>query len=102
MAIRLDTVCVQGCNHFGPCNVDDAAARRVGIVVRADDSGVETHDRRGLHQVEGLALGHVADLRDIQQYDVAQFRGGAPVRTGWSNVTGSDDGDFRATHGSFL
>ena len=59
---------------------------------------VEADDRRGLHQVERLALGHVAGLRNIQQHDVAQLGGGAPMGGRGADVAGADDADLRSTH----
>ena len=45
---------------------DHVAVGRVGVVARADNIAVETHDRRGFHQIQGLAFGHVAGGRDVQ------------------------------------
>ena len=45
-----------------------------------------------------FAFGHVAGLRDIEQDDVAQLGGGAPVGGGGADVAGADDGDFGTTH----
>ena len=77
---------------------DDVAAGRVVVVVGADDVRVEAHDRRGLHQVERLALGHVLGLRNVQQHDVAQLGGGAPMGRRRADVAGADNGDLGTTH----
>ena len=45
-----------------------------------------------------FALGHVAGLRDIEQHDVAQFGGGAPMGGRRADVAGPDDRDLRPTH----
>ena len=63
---------------------------------------IEADDRRRLQQVEGLALGHVAGLRDVQEDDVAQLGGGAPMGGGGADVAGADDRDFRPSHVSNL
>ncbi len=72
---------------------------RVVVTGRADDIGVEAGDRRGLQEVEGLALGHALGLRDIQQDDIAQFGGRAPVGGRGPDVAGADD--RRSSHVSF-
>ena len=46
-------------------------ARDRGIVVAAGDLGVEALDRRGLGDVERLALRHAVE--DVEQDDVAEF-----------------------------
>ncbi len=63
--------------------------------------GVIAHDRTGLEQVQGLALGHGSSLGDVQEDDVAQFGRRTPVGGGRADVAGADDADFRASHGFF-
>ena len=75
---------------------DDVAARGVGVVVRADDPGVMTDDRRRLGQVETLALGQPLD--DVDEDDVGETRLGDPLGGGGADVAGSDDGDLVAGH----
>ena len=45
---------------------DHIAIGRIGIVVRTAQGTIVAHDRRGLHQVERFAFGHVFGLGDIQ------------------------------------
>jgi hypothetical protein len=57
---------------------------------------------QGLRQVEGLALGHAAGLRHIEQHDISEFHHGAPVGRGGTHITGSDDRNLCARHESHL
>ena len=72
----------------------DVAVGRGVVAGRADDHRVEAGDGRRLEEVEGLCLGHVFRLRDVQEDNVAQFRGGAPMRRGCADVARPDDREF--------
>ena len=79
---------------------DYVAVGGVLVAVGADDVAVVAFDGGGLHEVEGLALGHAFD--DVQQHDVAEFLGGGPMGAGGADVAGSDDGDLGSFgHGVF-
>ena len=71
-------------------------ARDGGIVVRADHLGVETVDRRGLGDVERLALGHA--FRDVEQDDVAEFLQSGEMREGAADLSCADERDLAARH----
>ena len=77
---------------------DHVGAGRVRIVVRAEHSGVMGDDRRGLGEVETLALGKTFD--DIDEHDVGQAGLGDALGGGRADVAGADDGDLVAGHGS--
>ena len=77
---------------------DDVAADGVFVVGGADDVGIEAHDGRSLAKVEAFAFGHVAGLGDIEEDDVSELGGGAPVGGGGADIAGADDGDFGTTH----
>ena len=76
---------------------DDVRARRVGVVVRADDPGVVADDRRGLGEVEALALRQALD--DVDEHDVGQAGLGDALGGRGADVAGADDGDLVAGHG---
>ena len=78
---------------------DDVTAGGVGPVGRASEAGIEPHDRRRLEEIERLAGGHALGRRNVEQNDVSEFGGGTPMGRGGSDVTGTDDGDLRASHG---
>ena len=74
-----------------------AVGRRL-VGSRAGDSRVESFDRRRLIEIERLALGHALDLWNIDQDNIAKFLAGCPMGGGGSNISGTNDADFRATH----
>ena len=75
---------------------DDVRAGRIGVVVRADDPRVVTDDRRGLGEVESLALRQ--PLHDVDEDDVGETRLGDPLRGRGADIAGTDDGDLVACH----
>jgi len=59
-------------------NHDDVAILGVGVVSGAHQPGIKAHDRRGLHQIEGLAAGMPSVCGMFEQDDIAQFAGRTP------------------------
>ena len=51
-----------------------------------------------VQQAMNLAFRHVACFRNVQKYDVSEFRRRAPMRTRGADVPGADDGDFSSSH----
>ncbi len=75
---------------------NDIGARQLGIIVRADDLGVKILDRRGLGDIERLALRHAFD--DVEQHDVAEFLQSDEQRQRAANLPGADQCDLVACH----
>ena len=71
---------------------DDVGPGGVLVVVRPEDARVGALDRRRLHDVEALALGHALD--DVDEDDVGQLAVGDPLRQRRPHVPGPDHGDF--------
>ena len=82
----------------GHAGGDDAYVRagQVGVVAGPLEQGVGAEHRRGLVQVEGLALWDAFD--DIDEDYVGQFLGRDPVGGGCAHVAGAYDAYF-FTHG---
>ena len=71
-----------------------------GIVVDAGEAGVEALDRRGLGDVETLALRNA--FGNIEQDDVAEFLEADQMGERAADHAGADEGDLVACHvGSF-
>ena len=77
---------------------DHIAIGCIGIVVRTAQGTIVAHDRRGLHQVERFAFGHVFGLGDIQQDHIPELSCGAPMGAGCPYVSSSNNTDFRSSH----
>lgn len=75
-------------HHVGPGD------RR--IVAGARELRVEAFDRRGLGDVQRLALGNAVD--DVEQHDVAQFLEAGEKGQGSADLAGTDEGDLAACH----
>ena len=76
---------------------DDVRAGGVGVVVRAGDPRIVADDRRGLGEVEALALRQPLD--DVDEDDVGQAGLGDALGGRGADVAGADDGDLVAGHG---
>ena len=75
-------------DHVGP--------GRLVVVVRPDDPRVVADDRRGLGEVEALALGQALD--DVHEDHVGETRLGDALRGGGADVPGADDRDLVPRH----
>ena len=75
---------------------DDVRAGRVGVVVRAEDPGVVTDDRRRFGEIEPLALRQ--PFHDVDEDDVGQTRLRDPLGCRGADVAGTDHGDLVACH----
>ncbi len=75
--------------HIGP---GDA-----GIIIGALERGILAEHRRRFRDVERLALRQT--LGDVEQDDVAQFFARGDMRQRAPDHAGTDEGDFRASHG---
>jgi hypothetical protein len=51
-----------------------------------------------LHQVEGFTSRHIFGLWDVQEDNITEFGCRTPMGTSRSNVSGSNDADFCASH----
>ena len=74
----------------------DVGALDAGVVVGAGELGVEAFDRRGLGDVERLALRHA--LGDVEQDDVAEFLEADEMGERAADLAGADQGDLVARH----
>jgi hypothetical protein len=78
---------------------DHVGARGVGVVVGADHARVGALDRRRLHDVEALALGHALD--DVDQDDVGQLAVGDTLGQRRPHVAAAHHRHF-SVHGFLL
>ena len=69
----------------------DVGALDGGVARRAGELGVEAGDRRGLGDVERLALGHAFD--DVEEDDVAEFLEADEMGERAADLTGADQRD---------
>ena len=74
----------------------DIGALDAGIVVDADEARIETFDRRGLGDVEPLALRNA--LGDVEQHDVAEILEADKVGERAADHAGADEGYLVACH----
>ena len=77
---------------------DDVGAGRVGVVVRPAHAHVVADDRRGLGEVERLALRQALD--DVDEHDVGEPGLRDALGGGGADVPCADDGDERMGHGA--
>ena len=68
-----------------------------GIGRGAGELGVEAGDRRGLGDIERLALGNALD--DVEQDDVAEFLEAGEMGERAADLPGADERDRRTGHG---
>ena len=74
------------------------SAPSIAVVgIGAGELGVEAVDRRGLRDVERLALRHA--LGDVEQDDVAQLLQADEVSQRAADLTGADQSNLVARHG---
>jgi hypothetical protein len=82
--------------HAGSDDADLGAVNRL-IGIGAGVVGVKTVDRRGLGDVEGLALGHA--LGDVEHHDVAQLLQPNEMGERAADLTGANQSNLVACHG---
>ena len=75
---------------------DDVGTSDDRIVVPAGEFRVETLDRRGLRDIEALALGNALD--DVEEDDVAELLQPGEERERAADLTGADQRDLPACH----
>ena len=81
---------------------DDVGAGDVLVVGRAGDVGVVVAVGGHLHEVEGLALGRVLELGDVEDDDVAELLLGREHGQDLADLPAADEGDLLAHVGSPL
>ena len=99
-SIGAEQVITTHARFTGDAGSDDNDITVDGIFVAGSshDVGIKAYDGRGFHQVECLTGRHSFGCRDIEQHDVAQFRGGTPVSGRSTNVAGPDDRNLASPH----
>ena len=77
---------------------DDVGPGDRRIVRRAGQAGVEALDRRGLGEVQRLALRHA--FNDVEQHDIAQLLEAGEQGQRAADLAGADQGDLVSSHGN--
>ena len=85
--------------HAGGDDADLGIVERL-VGIGAGEVGVEAVDRRGLRDVERLALRHA--LGDVEHHDVAEFLQADEVSQRSADLTGANQSNLVARHGKFV
>ena len=78
----------------------DVRIRRFLVRIRTDELYVKAVDRRGLREIQGLALRRALD--DIDQHHVRQLFARDPMRRRRPDIAGTDDRNLISSCGHYL